>query len=64
MRSAEKRRECLHEAIDFIRVLASFEVAKKSQKRLKYRHFDSHASPVFLSPKKTPNLTSVSSKGA
>ena len=52
MGSAQKRRECLHEAIDFIRVLASFEVAKKSQKRLKYGHFDSNASPVFLSPKR------------
>jgi hypothetical protein len=29
--------------------------ANSSQKRLKYEHFDSNASPVFLSPKKTSN---------
>src|SRR3954452_25370032 len=31
-----KRREWLHEAIDFIRVFAYFVVAKHSRKRLKY----------------------------
>jgi hypothetical protein len=37
--AAEKRRECLHEAIDFIRVFAYFGFAKWPQKRLKYSLF-------------------------
>src|SRR5829696_4960668 len=32
----EKRREWLHEAIDFTRVFADFAIAKNTQKRLKY----------------------------
>jgi hypothetical protein len=36
---AEKRREWLHEAIDFIRVFAYFAFAKRPQKRLKYNPF-------------------------
>src|SRR5215216_4827673 len=36
---SEKCREWLHEAIDFIRVFAYFEFAKRPQKRLKYRPF-------------------------
>src|SRR5215213_8893530 len=44
---SEKRREWLHEAIDFVRVFAYFVFAKSTQKRLKYGHFESDASPVF-----------------
>ena len=40
MEQSDKRREWLHEAVDFIRVFANFEFAKNAQKRLKYRHFD------------------------
>src|SRR5690242_21495217 len=37
---SEKRRECLHEAIDFIRVFAHFGFANRPQKRLKYGYFE------------------------
>jgi hypothetical protein len=50
-----KRRECLHEAIDFIRVPGAFEVAQKSSKGLKYGHFLSDVYLFFFPPKKTPN---------
>lgn len=55
----EKRREWLHEAIDFIRVFAYFEFANRTQKRLKYGYFEQMLHPVFLSPK-SAKLSSVS----
>jgi hypothetical protein len=47
----EKRREWLHEAIDFIRVFAYFAIAKCTRKRLKYGYFEQMLHPVFSSPK-------------
>jgi hypothetical protein len=55
----EKRREWLHEAIDFIRVFAYFVFANHTQKRLKYGYFEQMLHPVFLSPE-SAKLRSVS----
>src|SRR5215207_5294273 len=63
VKRSNKRRECLYEAIDFIRVLAYFSIANQGQKRLKYGHFEVDASPGFSSPKKAPNSSSVSLTG-
>jgi hypothetical protein len=46
-----KRREWLHEAIDFIRVFAYFVFANRTRKRLKYDYFEQMLHPVFSSPK-------------
>jgi hypothetical protein len=54
-----KRREWLHEAIDFIRVFAYFVFANHTQKRLKYGYFEQMLHPVFSSPK-SAKLRSVS----
>jgi len=54
-----KRREWLHEAIDFIRVFAYFVFANHTQKRLKYGYFEQMLHPVFLSLK-SAKLRSVS----
>src|SRR5215213_9901283 len=59
----KKRRECLYEAVDFIRVLAYSSIANQGQKRLKYSHFEVDASPGFSSSKKAPNSSSVSLTG-
>jgi hypothetical protein len=59
----EKRREWLHEAIDFIRVFAYFVFAKHTQKRLKYGYFEQMLHPVFLPPEKRQTKVSISSAG-
>jgi hypothetical protein len=56
----EKRRECLHEAIDFIRVFANFEFAKQAQKRLKYEHLDRDVLLRFVSSKAANLKLSIS----
>ena len=61
--AVRKRRECLHEAIDFIRVFACFEFAKHPQKRLKYRHFELDVSPVFLPSKSAKLKVGISAIG-
>jgi hypothetical protein len=59
----EKRRECLHEAIDFIRVFANFEFANRPQKRLKYGYFELDVLPVFLPLKNAKLKLGISSLG-
>ena len=55
-----KRRECLHEAIDFIRVFAYFGFANYTRKRLKYGYFEQMLHPVFSSPDKRQTKASIS----
>ena len=59
----EKRREWLHEAIDFIRVFAYFVFAKHTQKRLKYGYFELDVLPVFLPLKNAKLKLGISSLG-
>jgi hypothetical protein len=59
----KKRRECLHEAVDFIRVFASFGFANRPQKRLKYGYFELDVLPVFLPLKSAKLKLGISSQG-
>jgi hypothetical protein len=62
LRGDEKASGVLHEAIDFIRVFASFVFANYPQKRLKYGLLlIAMLHPVFL-PNKARNSSSVSLK--
>jgi len=60
---SEKRREWLHEAVDFIRVFANFGFAKQPQKRLKYGLLDRDVSPVFFPQKSAKLKVGISSTG-
>jgi hypothetical protein len=62
---SEKRREWLHEAIDFIRVFVYFGLPKTAPKKAKIRATLIEMFHPFFFPQKAPNSSSVSlQKGA